>query len=800
MLRLVRWLLLACEFLLTCPYRAARFIFAAFIFNPRLGRLRLVVAPAVLYVLFALVLTYVYAPIRGAIGQVWMAKVLAYADERSLGTAIYDVKGRFVGIFDPILDSAEDFNYTGRPITLPDYIAYPDHKTLHVGAVPEDYWRCLSYQEDRHLGRLINPFGIDLYGVLKIPVSTVTRSIAHRRPSLGVGGSTLSMQLARIFFKTPPRSDESAYEKLSRKAKEWWLGPVIHWQLTQSNDPEALKRWAANHFPLAQRTGGQELYGVEETSLILFGKEAHGLDRAEQYVLAAAVNQPVMLIGGSEKLEKLRQASWKRVAGSRALSCANALIADMSERARVATELKRLAESPPDPKPMPGTEEVLAALSPGNAGRVGANPVYRANALLPSVKYGVRDELKSRFGFGWRGKVGAVHLTLDAADNFSFREREKAVLEKLDERFKDRLDPNYTLDPDRIGEGQAQEASLPHTSVPDVIIAAADENGRLVRYFETNFNASYFGSSAAREAKTGRYDPARESRAIASLGKILAAVAIANEGRDTPNSRWVDSKSPATGLEACGHGEERRLRSARVSFACSLNTPLAWRTARVPLRELQRLVQGFGITLADPVTSAANLAKSIVVGQVAASPRSVHRLAGSVLAALAGDPQKPMRLPTLIDDLSLSDAGAKAVEASSTIVPATLIKPEARATLAAFLESPLCYKHGTLKRLSDWCAASRKNVALHFAKTGTRGTGVLDPASYDTVDLWVAGGIKFDSGAAYSYVLLIGTGSPAHPWARDLYAGQVAEPLLRVLLEDLEDDAAPAPKEVTAIQ
>ena len=86
-----------------------------------------------LYVLFALLLTYVYAPIRGAVGQIWMAKVLSYADERSLGTAIYDVKGRFVGIFDPILDSEEDFNYTGRPIELPDFIAYPDHKSLHVG-------------------------------------------------------------------------------------------------------------------------------------------------------------------------------------------------------------------------------------------------------------------------------------------------------------------------------------------------------------------------------------------------------------------------------------------------------------------------------------------------------------------------------------------------------------------------------------------------------------------------------------------------------------------------------------------
>jgi penicillin-binding protein 1A len=793
MLRLVRGLVGACEFFITCPYWAARFLFGTFIFNPRLGRLRLVVAPVTLYVLFALTLTYIYAPIRAAIGQIWMAKVLTYADERSLGTAIYDVKGRFVGIFDPILDSEEDFNYTGRPIALPDYIAYPDHKSLHVGEVPEDYWQCLAYQEDRHLGGLINPFGIDLYGVLKIPVSTVTRTFRDGWPSLGVGGSTLSMQLARIFFKTPPSANETAAEKLSRKLKEWWLGPVIQWQLTRGGDPALLKRWAANHFPLAQRTGGQELYGVEQTSLILFGKPASGLSRAEQYVLAAAVNQPVMLIGGSEALDRLRQATWRRVAGSRAKTCATALVADLGERARVVAELQHLADAPPEPAPMPGTEEALAGLSQVSAGRVGANPVFRSNALLASVKYGVREELKARFGFGWRSRVSAVHLTLDAADNFQFREREKGALALLDHRFKGNLDPGYALDLDRAGDDQGQAA----VKLPDVIIAAADARGHLVRYFESNFNAAYFGSAAARDAATGRYEPAHEARAIASLGKIVAAVAIANQGTDKPASLWVDTKAPATGLEACGHGEERRLRTARVSFACSLNTPLAWRTSRVPLSELERLVHGFGITLVDPVTSAANLAKSIVVGQVAASPRTVHRLAGSVLAALSGDAESPVILPTLVSGLTLSESDAGDAIDSGAVVPSTLVSPPSRELLGAFLESPLCYSHGTLNRLSDWCADRHKGVALHFAKTGTRGTGVLDPAAYDIVDLWVAGGIKFDTGAAYSYVVVIGTGSPAQPWARDLYAGQVAEPLVRILLEDLEDDAAPGPKELT---
>jgi penicillin-binding protein 1A len=406
------------------------------------------------------------------------------------------------------------------------------------------------------------------------------------------------------------------------------------------------------------------------------------------------------------------------------------------------------------------------------------------------VKYGVRDELKNGFGFDWRSHVGAVHLTLDAAENLRFREREKEALSRLDQRYRARLNPAYTLALEPASDDQAE----PPRRTPDVIIAAADANGRLVRYFDSNFNAAYFGSARAREVSTGRYDSARESRAIASIGKMLAAVAVANEGQDTPASLWLDTRAPATGLEACGHGEARRLRRAQVAFACSLNAPLEWRTGQVPLGDLRRLVDGFGITLTEPVTSAANLAKSIVVGHVAASPRTIHRMAATVLASLAGHGGDPVPLPTLIDGLGAEGAREGG---GGQILPSALIKPEARETLKAFLSAPLCYPHGTLNHMADWCAERHKGVALHFAKTGTRGTGALDPAADDTVDLWVAGGIKFASGPAYSYVLVIGSGSPSEPWARDLYAGQVAEPLLRTLLEDLEATARPAPKELT---
>ena len=63
------------------------------------------------------------------------------------------------------------------------------------------------------------------------------------------------------------------------------------------------------------------------------------------------------------------------------------------------------------------------------------------------------------------------------------------------------------------------------------------------------------------------------------------------------------------------------------------------------MSDLQGVVDGFGITLTEPVTSAANLAKSIVVGHAAASPRTVNRMAATVLASLIGNGAGPVPSP-----------------------------------------------------------------------------------------------------------------------------------------------------------
>ena len=124
------------------------------------------------------------------------------------------------------------------------------------------------------------------------------------------------------------------------------------------------------------------------------------------------------------------------------------------------------------------------------------------------------------------------------------------------------------------------------------------------------------------------------------------------------------------------------------------------------------------------------------------------------------------------------------------IIPDQIIRAGGRGLVRALLQAPLCYEAGgkptgTLKDLSAWCAKRRPGLNLHFAKTGTQVTEDSDA----TVDAWVAGGVQFASGAAYSYVVVVGTGSAREPWARNLHAAQVAVPLVDALLNELEAEA-----------
>lgn len=74
-------------------------------------------------------------------------------------------------------------------------------------------------------------------------------------------------------------------------------------------------------------------------------------------------------------------------------------------------------------------------------------------------------------------------------------------------------------------------------------------------------------------------------------------------------------------------------------------------------------------------------------------------------------------------------------------------------------------------------------------KTGTQVT--QDPDA--SIDTWITGGLQFTNGAAYSYVVLVGTGSVREPFARKLHAADMT-PLAEMLLAELESHAKANPE------
>ncbi len=786
MLTLLRFLTRSTEFIIASGIGVWRQVLRATAFNPRLGPLRHVFTAGLLYLVFAITLVYVVAPIRGVVGNHYIGDKLAYDAERWLATAIYDRAGSFVGTYEGRLDSQRDVNWTDGAIEVGGYTANPDHKSIPVTQVPEHYWQCLTYHEDRYIAGPLNPFGIDLIGVLKIPYTTIRRSIALRRPSIGVGGSTLPMQLARVIYKTPPSRREGSLEKIRRKFGEWWLAPVIYRHLTAGGDDTALRQWAANHLWLAQRTGGQPLHGVEMTARVVFGKAAGDLTTAEQFVLASAVNKPIILLEGSDRLNEVRLDHWRYITEVRAKACAQKLITDPAAMRQVVFELVSLANGPPDPKVRPKLQQALEDHAPKLARRASANPMIRANALLPVARLGIREEMKQRFGLNWRESVRGVTTTLDVAGNLAFEAGVRSLLGELDQRHQSRLNAGFTLDPERFG------ASAGTLAMPNIAVVAADQNGEIVRYWEAGETAAYFGSPFARDQGSGRYDPSHEQRRVASTGKMLVAIAAGNWSADTASTLYVDPAAPTRGLETCarGNGTLRQGRRAIVAFACSLSPAIEWRGARLGQARIRRLIDGFGFAMPPAAANGEDTPPSTAAarGLISGSPRRVHHMSAAILAAMTGRGGRPLHPPTLVRAWELSAHGQRQQLASDgAIVPNTLIRPKAVPFLKTVLAAPLCYeaggqRHGTLKSLGGWCASRNPKVSLHFAKTGTDTND--DPSQ--TVDTWIAGGIRFSDGRAYSYVVQIGTGSTRAPFATRLNAGALLGPLAEALLRDLE--------------
>ncbi len=115
-----------------------------------------------------------------------------------------------------------------------------------------------------------------------------------------------------------------------------------------------------------------------------------------------------------------------------------------------------MAAGPPDPKIKPRLQEALDKYAPALAQTAQANPVIRANVLMPAARYGIREEMKQRYGFAWRDHVRGITTTFDAVSNLAFGETARQRLAEIDAKYADKIDAGFTLDPAKITDETAE--------------------------------------------------------------------------------------------------------------------------------------------------------------------------------------------------------------------------------------------------------------------------------------------------------------------------------------------------------
>ncbi len=675
----------------------------------------------------------------------WIWPGYAYMHERFTGTEVFDVQGRYLGMIPGGMDPLGDWGTT-----------YPteDHKSAYIDEPPEGFWRVLTALEDRHLGTWRSRGGIDVLAFARSAVWDLPRGQMR-------GASTLPMMLVRSMHHRNADPRDPFAKKLARKFTELRDAPILMRNL-RGEDMTELKRWAAMHVPLVQGAPasqlGSSLYGVGAAARVLFGVGPGELSLAEEAILAAAFYRPVLLAPpNNPRAEAARDRRWERLQ-RRALKGLRVAYGDDDPEANRA--MSHLASMP---APMPQIATSLLPLlpeSPQEQFRIGGNPTRRAVHLArPEIVQAI-GELQDLYGNRWRRRVVRVRLTVDAPVNGRFKTATKAALARFEERHREQLDLSLT------GAGGAPRAQA--------VVALAGPDDRLELYY-SNSQDTFYGGPQNKRGSDAAYDPRREDRQIASLGKVAVALVLAGEG-DAATQTYcnralagIHNPGRATGYQRCDTPGARV--RARDVYARSLNLPLIWRLQRVETPVLEQVLEDFGITR----VSDASLAVSLPLGMEAAGPRTLHRMMAIVTKGVAGvDPGS--RLPTIlaqVDTMAVSRSEPPPRSEPRHDVTRYFAESGARHYLNQTLGS-VVEPGGTLGALADWAPDARR-VRIHLAKTGTSTL-----AGGAVRDLYAAGGLELD-GRIVSYFSMVGASDPRRPLGHGLAGGHLA-PLVREAL------------------
>lgn len=201
--------------------------------------------------------------------------------------------------------------------------------------VPEKFGKCIIQFEDRNF---YSHYGVSIKGLAR----AVVQNAKHKK--VVSGGSTLTMQLARIMRKNPPRT-------ITEKLIELFMATRMEMRYSKK---EILNFYAA-HAPF-----GNNVVGLEAAAWRYFGRNPEQLSWAESATLAVLPNAPGLIYPGKNH---------KRLLDKR-----NRLLKRLYEIKTIDESTYHLALSEPlpdKPLPLPQTAPHLLArlIKEGNKGK-----------------------------------------------------------------------------------------------------------------------------------------------------------------------------------------------------------------------------------------------------------------------------------------------------------------------------------------------------------------------------------------------------------------------------------------------
>lgn len=726
-----------------------------FLISILLAAFNIIRKPILILISIGMIGIYTY-PI---IGSHFFFKDYEIAHKRFHGTGVYDKTDKFLGIIPPRLDP-QNASLLSEVVDKEK----EEHKSLYITDVPKGWWEVLKALEDRHIdNRRRSWAGVD--------VIALAQSVFYF--SMGVqskGASSLAMMLVRSIRHENVDPKESTWEKLKRKLIEIRDAPVLFNKLY----PRDFKRWLAMHVPLVNGTSGSRmgaaLYGLGVTSRVVFGKSPEKLTLAEQALLAAAFKKPILLAPfNDEQAQMAAESRWEYL---KERAKKGVEIAYTRKYSGIFKEIDNLKfpERPHGPVRL----ERLLPLDEIERFRILANPYKRSVEFVHGEMIQAIGELQEQYGMNWRDKVYALHLNTDVIKNVIFKRQVEKVLKKLQKKLQKekRLKLNLLSDHDDP------------TSVAQVILALAGPDGRLLRYYSNSHDTVYSGEQT--ERKNGRYQPEKESRQIASVAKLVAAVFLGAAG-DNPNKVIYCNKA-ITGIQNAG-GKPKGVKNCRERrakyrpsqvFARSLNLPLINRLNKASETELEQLIKRFSLMRTDNKTP---LSTALTLGYVTASPHTLHGIMHGIVTGIATGGHPKILQPTLVREVQIiSTNGVQKKEMrhmnNPDITGITYYLEESKTrrfvktVLSGVLKSP-----GTLRALWDWTKRNR-NVKWHIAKTGTSTS-----KNSLILDKYIVGGLVW-RGKPYSYFVLVGTSDPSKPLGKRISGNHLSK-LVRVMLKSL---------------